>query len=192
MLWAYGNFWIAELLLVLNFLNLVALYLRYPTTPRLIHIPVVSGPLAWTFVAIFWNGAAMVGAHHTPARILANIVVWAILVFGFLFLVAFKDYYIGFELSILSACKLYPPRASAVPHGSMKLIAAEQKTTALAVHQFGIQIIALQWIFAFVIMGVLFLTTLIFAAPEVFGDKGPRSQGGAGEDRERQPLLNDQ
>lgn len=107
MLWAYGNFWIAELLLVLNFLNLVALYLRYPTTPRLIHIPVVSGPLAWTFVAIFWNGAAMVGAHHTPARILANIVVWAILVFGFLFLVAFKDYYIGFELSILSACKLY-------------------------------------------------------------------------------------
>lgn len=74
----------------------------------------------------------------------------------------------------------------------MKLIVAEQKTTALAVHQFGIKIIALQWIFAFVIMGVLFLTTLIFAAPEVFGDKGPRSQGGAGEDRERQPLLNDQ
>lgn len=74
----------------------------------------------------------------------------------------------------------------------MKLIAAEQKTTALAVHQFGIQIIALQWIFAFVIMGVLFLTTLIFAAPEVFGDKGPRSQGGVVEDRERQPLLNDQ
>lgn len=110
MLWVYGNFWIAELLLVLNFLNLVALYLRYPTTPRLIHIPVVSGPLAWTFVAIFWNGAAMVGAHHTPARILANIVVWAILIFGFLFLVAFKDYYIGFELSILSACKFYTPR----------------------------------------------------------------------------------
>lgn len=41
-------------------------------------------------------------------------------------------------------------------------------------------------------MGVLFLATLVFAAPEVFGDKGPRSQGGAGEDRERQPLLNDE
>lgn len=106
-LWVYGSFWIAELLLILNFLNLVALYLRYPTTPRFIHIPVVSGPLAWTLVAIFWNGAAMVGAHHTPARILANIVVWAILVFGFLFLVAFKDYTIGFELSILTACKSY-------------------------------------------------------------------------------------
>lgn len=49
----------------------------------------------------------MVGAHNTPARILANIVVWAILVFGILFLVAFKDYTIGFELSILSTCKLY-------------------------------------------------------------------------------------
>lgn len=189
MLWVYGNFWIAELLLVLNFLNLVALYLRYPTTPRLIHIPVVSGPLAWTFVAIFWNGAAMVGAHHTPARILANIVVWAILVFGFLFLVAFKDYYIGFELSILSACKLTPHAFSC---STWELTAAEQKPTALAVHQFGIKIISLQWIFAFVIMGVLFLTTLIFAAPEVFGEKGPRSQGGVGEDRERQPLLNDQ
>lgn len=75
----------------------------------------------------------------------------------------------------------------------MKLIVLLQtQTTALAVHQFGIQVIALQWIFAFVIMGVLFLATLVFAAPEVFGDKGPRSLGGVGEDRERQPLLNDE
>ena len=103
LLWVHSRFWIAELFLVLNFLNLVALYLRYPTTPRFIHIPVVSGPLAWTFVAIFWDGAAMVGAHHTAARILANVVVWSILVFGFLFLVAFKDYTISFELSALSA-----------------------------------------------------------------------------------------
>lgn len=74
----------------------------------------------------------------------------------------------------------------------MKLKVALEKTTALAVHQFGLKIIAFQWIFAFVIMGVLFLASLVFAAPEVFGDKGPRSQGGVGEDRERQPLLNDE
>lgn len=92
-------------MLVLNFFNLTALYLHYSTTPLFIHIPVVSGPLAWTFVAILWDGAAMVGAHSLPARILANIVVWSILVFGFLFLVAFKDYTVGFELSILSACE---------------------------------------------------------------------------------------
>ena len=108
LLWVHSRFWIAELFLVLNFFNLTSLYLRYSTTPRLVHIPVVSGPLAWTFVAIFWNGAAMVGAHHTPARILANVVVWAFLVYGFLFLVAFKDYTMGFALSILSACTSAP------------------------------------------------------------------------------------
>lgn len=48
----------------------------------------------------------MVGAHNLPARILANVVVWSIMVFGFLFLVAFKDYTMGFELSILSAGKV--------------------------------------------------------------------------------------
>ena len=90
-------------MLILNFFNLALQYLRYSTTPRLVHIPVVSGPLAWTFIAILWCGAAAVGAHSLPARILANVVIWAILVFGLLFLVAFKDYTMGFELSILTA-----------------------------------------------------------------------------------------
>ena len=108
LLWVHSRFWIAELMLILNFFNLVSLYLRYSTTPRLVHIPVVSGPLAWTFVAILWNGAAMVGAHNLPARILANVVIWAIFVFGLLFLVAFKDYTIGFALSILAACMTTP------------------------------------------------------------------------------------
>lgn len=106
LLWVHSRFWIAELMLILNFFNLTALYLRYSTTPRFVHIPVVSGPLAWTFVAILWDGAAMVGAHHLAARILANVVVWSIMVFGFLFLVAFKDYTMGLELTILSACKV--------------------------------------------------------------------------------------
>lgn len=106
LLWVHGRFWIAEAALIVNFFNLTALYLRHSTTPRFVHIPVVSGPLAWTFIAILWNGAAMVGAHSLPARILANVVVWAIFVFGLLFLVAFKDYTMGFELTILSAGEL--------------------------------------------------------------------------------------
>lgn len=57
----------------------------------------------------------MVGAHNLAARILANVVVWSIMIFGFLFLVAFKDYTMGFELSILSAGKvLLRSRCSAV------------------------------------------------------------------------------
>ena len=45
----------------------------------------------------------MVNAHNLAARILANIAIWGILGYGLFFLVAFKDYTIGFELSILSA-----------------------------------------------------------------------------------------
>jgi heme/copper-type cytochrome/quinol oxidase subunit 2 len=168
LLWVHSRFWIAEAVLILNFFNLISLYLRYSTTPRFVHIPVVSGPLAWTFVAILWNGAAMVGAHSVPARILANIVIWAILVFGLLFLVAFKDYTMGFALSILAA--------------------------AIAVHQLGIKVIAFQWIFAFVVMSVLFLATLAIAIPGAFGKELRFRQEGdvVDRDRERQPLLDDE
>jgi hypothetical protein len=105
MLWVRGYFWIAELLLIVNFFNLTSLYFRHSTTPRFVHIPVVSAPYAWTFVALFWDGAAMVHARTLPARILANIAIWGILGFGGFFILAFKDYTMGFELAILSLCK---------------------------------------------------------------------------------------
>jgi Fungal protein of unknown function (DUF1774) len=105
MLWVRGRFWIAELLLIINLFNLTSLYFRHSTTPRFVHIPVVSAPYAWTYVAIFWNGAAMVNAHSLAARIVANIFIWGILAFGAFFLLAFKDYTMGFELAILALCK---------------------------------------------------------------------------------------
>jgi hypothetical protein len=105
MLWVRGWFWLAELLLIINLFNLTALYFRHPTTPRFVHIPVVSGPYAWNYVAILWTGAAMVHAHSLAARILANIAIWGILVLGVFFLLVFKDYTMGFELAVLSLCK---------------------------------------------------------------------------------------
>ena len=51
-LWVYSHFWIAEIVLVLNLLNLKSLYLRHSTTPSAIHIPVVSAPLAWTWFVL--------------------------------------------------------------------------------------------------------------------------------------------
>lgn len=102
-LWVRSHFWLALLLIVINFFNLSAAYFRHSTTPRFIHIPVVSGPLAWNFVALYWVGAVAVHAHNLPARIVANIFVWGILVYGGFFLVAYKDYTMGFELSILAA-----------------------------------------------------------------------------------------
>ncbi|KAI9865108.1 MAG: hypothetical protein M1813_002428 [Trichoglossum hirsutum] len=168
MLWVRSHFWLAELLLVINFFNVTSLYFRHPKCHRAIHIPVVTAPLAWTFVALFWNGAVMVHAHDVPARILANIVIWGFLLFGGFFLIAYKDFYLGFELSYLTA--------------------------ALGVNQFHTKLIALQWIFAFAIMAALFILTVAVAVPGIFGFTFGIERGESRvveEDRERQPLLDD-
>ncbi|KAF2454987.1 ATP synthase F0 [Lineolata rhizophorae] len=166
-LWVRSHFWLAELLVVINLLNLSAAYLRHPATPRFIHVPVVSAPLAWNFVALFWCGAAMVHAHTLAARIVANIFIWAIFVFGVFFLAVFKDYTMGFSLSILCA--------------------------ALGVAQFLTKLVALQWIFAFVIMGVLFVLSCAVAVPGFLGIRDPFKRGEiVSEDRERAPLLQDE
>jgi hypothetical protein len=90
MLFVRGRFILAEAMLVLNFLNLTCLYYFHNTHPKLIHAPVVSWPLAWTFVALFWDGAIAAHAKGQPARILANIAIWAIFVYGMYFLTAYK------------------------------------------------------------------------------------------------------
>ncbi|KAJ9136440.1 ATP synthase f0 [Pleurostoma richardsiae] len=158
MLFVRSHFIWAEVILILNFFNLTSLYFRHNAYPRFIHAPVVSGPLAWTFVAIYWNGAIMIyHPWNLVARIFANIFVWAILVYGAFFIIVYKDYTMGFWLSVLSA--------------------------ALGVAQFHRQIIAFQWIFAFTIMAVLFVSTVVIALPA-----WRRPQPAAG-DTERAPLL---
>ncbi|KYK59530.1 uncharacterized protein DCS_00660 [Drechmeria coniospora] len=166
MLFVRSHFVWAEVVLVVNFLNLSTLYFRHNTSPRFIHAPVASGPLAWTFVAIYWNGALMVPhQHNLVARILGNVFIWSILAYGSFFIVVFKDYTMGFALSVLSA--------------------------AIGVAQFTRQVIALQWIFAFVIMALLFLMTLAIALPAWTGWE-PWSRREAPEpDQERAPLLNE-
>ncbi|KAK0388534.1 hypothetical protein NLU13_4777 [Sarocladium strictum] len=156
----------AELILIINFLNLSSLYFRHNTYPRFIHAPVVSGPLAWTFVAIYWNGAIMVPHPHSlVARIFGNIFIWSILAYGSFFIVIYKDYTMGYWLSSLAA--------------------------AIGVAQFTRHIIALQWIFAFTIMAILFLGTTGVAVPAWTGKE--IKWGRAREpDAERAPLLNDE
>jgi len=163
-----NHFWPAELILIANFVNLTSLYFRNSTTPRLVHIPVVSGPLSFNFVALFWNGAIMVGAHHLAARIVANVFIWSILGYGVFYLFAFKDYTVGFELAILSL--------------------------SIALSQMATKIFALQWIFAFAIMGVLVLLSLAIGIPGIFGKEITFRREGdvVSSDRERQPLLDDE
>lgn len=104
-LWVRAHYWIALVLLVINFGNLSLAYFRHSTTPRAIHLGTVSGPLAWNFAALYWAGAVAVHSNHLAARIVANVFIWGWLGYGVFFLAAYKDYTIGFALSVLAFCK---------------------------------------------------------------------------------------
>jgi len=161
-LWCRAYFWWALIIAIINWLNLTFAYFRFPKSPLHMHIAVITGPLAWAFVTLFWVGAAAFNAHKVPARILANIVVWSWGVYGGFYLVVFKDWAMGFCLSVMA--------------------------TALGVHQFLLAIIALQWIFAFTIMAILFLASVVVAFPDATGVQFGRGRV-VSEDRERAPLL---
>ncbi|KAG7661331.1 uncharacterized protein J8A68_005122 [[Candida] subhashii] len=140
-LWAesFANhyFITAEFFLILNLFNLLAMYFNYKTYALrpfynwvLIH-PVVSIPLSWVFYAIMWNGAVMCHVEDKLwARILANVFIWDFLFAGVIFLYLFRDWTIGLTMSYLMV--------------------------ALGFGQLATKLFALQWIFAFVISGVLF------------------------------------
>jgi len=168
MTWVRGYFWQGELILIANLINQTFLYFRHSKTPRFIHIGAVSGPLSWAFVAIFWNGAAMVHAHSLAARIVANVFIWSWLGFGLFYLVIFKDYTVGFEIATLAL--------------------------SLSLAQLATHVVALQWEFAIAIAAVLIILSLAVGIPGLFGKDINFRQGQTvvSEDRERQPLLDDQ
>ncbi|KAL2754345.1 hypothetical protein ACRALDRAFT_1063212 [Sodiomyces alcalophilus JCM 7366] len=166
MLFVRSHFIWAEVILIINFFNLSSLYFRHNTYPRFIHLPVVSGPLAWTFVAIYWNGAMMVARPHSlVARVFGNIFIWSLLAYGGFFIVVYKDYTMGFSLSVLAA--------------------------AIGVGQFFDKLVAFQWIFAFTIMAVLFVSTLVIAVPAWTGREYGWLSRTRPSDQERAPLLGD-
>lgn len=172
LLFVHGHFVWAEVVLAVNFLNLSILSVLHPLASHplaLIHEPTVSGPLAWTYVALFWNGAmAVPHAHSEVARVLANVFVWSFLGYGLLFVLR-GDVSMSMNLSVLTA--------------------------ALGVGQFFVQTIALQWIFAFVIMALLFVATCVFAVPQWIGDRDSALLVAAAvedaENTERSPLLDE-
>ncbi|KAF2730633.1 DUF1774-domain-containing protein [Polyplosphaeria fusca] len=167
-LWTRSHFILAEFLLVINFFNLSIAYFRHSTLPRLIHIGSLSGVLAWNFVALYWCGAVMVHAHGLAARVVANVFVWGVAAYGGFFLVAFKDYTMGFALSYLSF--------------------------STGVGQFLVKnpVLQLQWIFAFAIGGLLFLLSLAVGMPGLIGREPFKRGAVVDEDRERAPLLADE
>lgn len=168
MLFAHAHFAWALVILLINFFNLSSLAFRHNTYARFIHAPVVSGPLAWTFVAIYSTGAiAIPHTNNLVARIFANIFIWSILAYGLFFLFAYKDYTMGLWLSVLSA--------------------------SLGVAQFQNKgLVQLQWIFAFVILAVLFSLSFVLAVAAWTGrDLGFGKKTHDNGDAERAPLLAD-
>lgn len=94
--------------------------------------------------------------HSLVCRVLANIAIWGIVGFAGFFLFAFNDFYVGFATSFLAA--------------------------GLGVEQFFTKFIALQWPFAFAVMSICFIGSLMVAIPGILG-RNERQVG------ERAPLL---
>ena len=66
-------------------------------------------------------------------------------------------------------------------------------SAALGVAQFHRQVVALQWIFSFTIMAVLFLATLVIAVPAMTGSQRHwwQREEPPPQDAERAPLLHE-
>ncbi|KAJ5935594.1 hypothetical protein N7466_005141 [Penicillium verhagenii] len=167
LLWTRNHFWGAEVILIAHFINQTVAYWRHPGLPDFVHLPAIAGPYAWTLFALFWNGAVAVHSHNLPGRIVANIFIWVILILGLSKITLRQDHVLGYCLSFLSL--------------------------SLAVQQFSIKIIALQWIFAFVVFAVFLVTSLYISTTKYTGRDSlfRRVAHPESSDRERQPLLNE-
>ena len=83
-----SKFWLAELALVADLFNLLVAYFHRPRDTWLAHIGVISGPLSWVSIAIFWNGSLMIPGpqrESLAAAIVGSIFIWVILAEGSFF-----------------------------------------------------------------------------------------------------------
>lgn len=157
--WCTGHPILSEIIVIINFFNLTGAYFRHPSTtraPNYVHLAVSALPLTFEFFLLLWNGAVMFHCHHSlVCRILANVTIWGITTFAGFFLLGFNDFYVGFATTFLAA--------------------------GLGVGQFFTKVIALQWPFAFAVMSISFVGSVVVALGIVGRDT---QQAG-----ERAPLL---
>lgn len=89
-LFAYSQFVAAEVVLLINLANLTWAYFLFHSYPRFIHLSVVSGPLAWTYIAVYWNVALLVPQHNVAGQVIGSLCIWSIMGFGLFLLITFK------------------------------------------------------------------------------------------------------
>lgn len=127
---------VIELFIILNNYLINKVYSFKPLKNYLvINLTVGSLPLSWIFFQLFWNGSLMIRVNNLATRVLANIFIWDYLIIGISFLFLFGDYTLGLSLSYL--------------------------ILGIALNQLFVKLIALQWIFAFIISGLLFVLSLL-------------------------------
>ena len=83
----------AEFVLVMQLINLCRLYFANRHMDSLSRISIACPPLAWVFVALYWNGAIIVKAivgHNNVAETIGDFFIWSIAGFGLFFFILFK------------------------------------------------------------------------------------------------------
>ncbi|CDK25317.1 unnamed protein product [Kuraishia capsulata CBS 1993] len=168
--WTYffsrHSFVISFIILVANFFNLLSLYTLHKTYSVktlgrfvVVHVSTAALPLSWVLYAIFWNGAALFHSHNhgLAARILANVLIWDFLLVPFMYLAFYGDWAIGFSSAFL--------------------------TLGIGLGQFFTKAIALQWIFAFIIAGLVFIASALVAVGSTLTPNARQSSS------EQAPLL---
>lgn len=143
-LFVHKHYFWSEVVLVVNFVNVLLLYFEHRTYSlrplsnwALIHLPTAAFPLSWLLFAIFWNGAVLLHVHKFVGRVISNVLIWLLLFIPGFFLVAFNDYGVGISSSILAF--------------------------GLGLGQLFTKTFALQWIFAFIISGLLLVMSFVGA-----------------------------
>lgn len=149
LLWSYlfsrGHYFWSLVVVIIDFMNLAIAYIlngSYRIRPLpawlVIHGGLVALPLQWVFYLIFWNGAVLFHARHLVSRLVANILIWDFLLVPGLLVLLFGDYISGFAASWIAL--------------------------ALALGQLFTKVFALQWIFAFIIAGLVFIMSVVYSA----------------------------
>lgn len=101
LLFAWSCLWWMEVVLVLNLTNMTALYFRCRRSPWLIRSSMASGPLAWTFFAVLWNGATLLSQTVVADRPAGSSFLWWIFCFGVAFASTCKVRALQFVVTVL-------------------------------------------------------------------------------------------
>ncbi|KAG7192846.1 uncharacterized protein KQ657_001303 [Scheffersomyces spartinae] len=141
-IWSYfysgHHYIVSEIILLISLVNSLVYYFSVNKYEDKVSLEgyLVRFAISWLFYAVFWNGSSIWGHFNDRLwfRILCNITIWDFLIIPGLFILLLNDYLVGTDTCIL--------------------------VFGIALKQLTHKVFALQWIFAFVVLGLLALLTV--------------------------------